>query len=291
MSAWVSDFLRREQLPATYRATIDNALVPLAAAIATRIRQSDQLVIVGLCGAQGSGKSTAATALCHLLAQHDLPTTAVSIDDFYLPRAQRLELSKTIHPLLQTRGVPGTHDVELALATIESLADHGATMVPVFDKATDERRPRQQWREVQGPLRAVILEGWCVGAAAQTEEQLAAPINDLERHEDAQGIWRRYVNQALAKRYQSLFGRLSPLVLLAAPSFEVVHSWRGEQEHKLRARLAADGGDASRVMSDAQIARFISHYERITRHILTEMPNWAAHVISLDAERRAQFLR
>lgn len=291
MRDWIAGFLARERLPEDYRHTIDVALVPLADAITRRARLSDHLVLVGLCGAQGSGKSTAAAAVCELLAQAGLPALALSIDDFYLPRAERLALARDVHPLLATRGVPGTHDVELALATIDSLALEGETRVPAFDKATDDRRPRSQWRVVEGPLRVVILEGWCVGAKPQTAAQLAVPVNALEREEDARGIWRGYVNDALVHRYPALFDRLSPLVLLQAPSFEVVQGWRTEQEHKLRERLAREGGDASRVMSDGQIARFISHYERVTRHILAEMPRRADHLISLSARRTAQWLR
>jgi D-glycerate 3-kinase len=291
MRDWISPFLHAECLPESYRETIDNALLPLGGAIAIRVRHSDQMVIVGLCGAQGSGKSTAAAALCEILLHEDLPAVALSIDDFYLPRAQRAELARAVHPLLLTRGVPGTHDVELAMATIESLADPGVTPLPSFDKATDDRRPRSQWRSAEGPFRVVILEGWCVGARAQSGAELAQPVNALERDEDTQGRWRRHVNDTLATRYTSLFNRLSPLVMLAAPSFEVVHGWRTEQERKLRARLAASGGDASRVLDDAAIARFIRHYERLTRHILAEMPARADHLIALDAERRATWVR
>lgn len=291
MQQWIARYLREQRLPESYAATIDEVLLPLGEKLAARVRLSDSLVVIGMCGAQGSGKSTAAAVLCELLNEQELPALAVSIDDFYLPRAQREELARTVHPLLLTRGVPGTHDVELAQAVIESLAESGTTRVPVFDKATDDRRPRQQWREVEGPLRAVILEGWCVGARPQSDEQLAAPINALERDEDADGRWRAHVNAALQGRYATLFARLSPLVLLRAPSFEVVLRWRTEQEHKLREKLQREGGDATRVMSDAQIARFISHYERITRHILGEMPARADHLIALDASRHAQWMR
>jgi D-glycerate 3-kinase len=291
MQDWISRFLREEKLPEGYRQTIESALLPLGQRLATRIRQSDSLVVIGLCGAQGSGKSTASAVLAELLNREDLPTAAMSIDDFYLPHAERQQLARGVHPLLATRGVPGTHDVELAQAVIESLADEGMTQVPVFDKATDDRRPRAQWRPLEGPLRAVILEGWCVGARPQDAAQLATPVNALERDEDPEGRWRGYVNEALAGRYAALFSRLSPMVLLAAPSFEVVLAWRTEQEHKLRERLAREGGDGSRVMSDGQIARFISHYERITRHILAEMPARADHLIALDADRHAQWLR
>lgn len=291
MRDWIDRYLREEKLPESYRHTIDSALLPLAERLATRIRQSDSLVVIGLCGAQGSGKSTASAVLAETLNRQNLPTAAMSIDDFYLPHGERQQLARRVHPLLATRGVPGTHDVELAQAVIESLADAGATQVPVFDKATDDRRPRALWRGVEGPLRAVILEGWCVGAKPEPAARLATPVNALERDEDGEGRWRGYVNEALEGRYAALFARLSPMVLLAAPSFEVVLAWRTEQEHKLRQRLAREGGDGSRVMSDAQVARFISHYERITRHILEEMPARADHLIALDADRRARWLR
>ncbi len=291
MEAWIEAYLRRERLPDSYRATIVNALVPLAAATALRVRQSDQLVIVGICGSQGSGKSTATGVLCELLRQDGLPAVALSIDDFYLPRAQREELGRVVHPLLRTRGVPGTHDVELAQAVIDSLGGTEPVPLPSFNKAVDDRRPRNQWPVFQGPARVAILEGWCVGAAPQSTAQLAQPVNALEREEDAAGHWRGYVNEQLAGPYRGLFDRLSPLVLLQAPSFAVVYGWRLEQEHKLRQRLATEGADTGGVLSDQAIARFVSHYERLTRHILSEMPHRADHVIALDAQRRAQWLR
>jgi D-glycerate 3-kinase len=291
MQDWIAHFLQRERLPESYRQTIDSALLPLGTAIAQRARLSDHLVVVGLCGAQGSGKSTAAAALCEILERDDLPAVALSIDDFYLPRAERAALARSVHPLLMTRGVPGTHDVELAQAIIDSLAQEEPTLLPSFDKATDERRPRSQWRSVCGPMRVVILEGWCVGARPQTAAALAQSVNTLERDEDADGRWRGYVNEALIARYSALFDRLSPLVLLAAPSFAVVHGWRSEQEHKLRDKLASEGGDTSRVMSDMQIARFISHYQRVTQHILAEMPQRADHLITLDEQRIARWMR
>lgn len=291
MDTWIEAWLQKERLPGSYRATIDNALLPLAGAIAQRVLHSDQLVVVGLCGSQGSGKSTASGVLCELLRLEGLPAVALSIDDFYLPRAQREELARTVHPLLRTRGVPGTHDVELAQAVIDSLASADPVPLPSFDKATDDRRPRNAWPVFQGPARVVILEGWCVGAVPQAASQLVEPVNALERDEDADGRWRRYVNAQLAGPYRALFDRLSPLVLLQAPSFEVVYGWRLEQEHKLRERLLKEGADTGGVLSDAAVSRFVSHYERLTRHILAEMPQRADHVISLDAQRRAQWLR
>jgi len=39
-------------------------------------------------------------------------------------------------------------------------------------------------------------------------------------------------------------------------------------------------------MDDAELARFVQHYERLTRHIIAEMPGRADVVIRLDEARR-----
>jgi D-glycerate 3-kinase len=245
-------------------------------------------LLVGLCGPQGSGKSTLALALKSRLEGLGLSTAVLSLDDLYLTRSERLTLAQRVHPLLQTRGVPGTHDVALGLEVLDALTLDGVTELPSFDKARDDRRPRSQWLQVRGPLHVIVFEGWCVGARPQPEAALAAPVNALERDLDRQGIWRRYVNEALAHEYRTLFDRVSFLVLLKPPSFDVVYGWRLEQEHELRRRTALQGGDLSRVMSDEAVRHFIDHYERLTRHVLEAMPTYADLVIELDRDRTAR---
>jgi D-glycerate 3-kinase len=284
--AWIDEFLSREKLPPRFRALVGSVHAPIAQRIAQAARERGGPLLVGLCGSQGSGKSTMAAVLKALLERHDLPTAVLSIDDLYLTHAERQALGERVHPLFRTRGVPGTHDVPLGLATIDALLHHeGLVAVPSFDKQHDDRRPQADWPQVQAPRRIVILEGWFVGARPQDDAALAAPLNALERDEDGGFRWRRHVNEALAGEYHTLFGRIGLQVLLRAPAFDVVYAWRLEQEHKLRARVTAEGGDLSRVMSDAGVARFIQHYERITRHILDEMPARADIVLELDADR------
>jgi D-glycerate 3-kinase len=281
---WLDALLERERLPASYADFVATVLRPLAARLSHQARQTP--LLMGLCGAQGSGKSTAAAALAQLLREADIPTVVLSIDNFYLTHAQRTHLARTVHPLLQTRGVPGTHDVPLLRSTLTALQAGEQPLLPRFDKAHDDRVPENQWHRPTEPTRVVLLEGWCVGARPEPPQSLATPVNALERDEDTDGRWRGYVNEALTSSYRPLFDRLHPLVLLAAPSFDVVYHWRLEQEHKLRDRLHREGGGDARVMDDAQVARFIAHYERVTRHILVEMPNRADVVIALDAQRR-----
>jgi len=281
----IAAFLAVHGLPASARLAAEQIHAPLADWLASRQAGLGRTLLAGLCGAQGSGKSTAALVIRHLLEARGLRVAVLSIDDLYLTHDERLALGQTIHPLLATRGPPGTHDVALGEAVLGRLSQAGATALPSFDKAVDDRRPRQDWPVFEGPADIVLFEGWCVGARRQPAAALIEPINALERDEDPDGVWRRYANDALA-RYQPLFGRLDRLVLLAAPSFAVVERWRGEQEAALRD--AAPAG--SRVMTSAQVARFIQHYERLTRAILEEMPARADALVELGEARELKRL-
>jgi D-glycerate 3-kinase len=243
-------------------------------------------LVVGLCGAQGSGKSTIAKFLTLALEDADKRVAVLSLDDLYLTREQRQNLAAHVHPLFATRGVPGTHDVALGLKVLDGLArraPESATLIPRFDKAADTRALPAPEDMVVGAADVVLFEGWCVGAVPQSDAELAEPVNALERTRDPDGIWRRHVNDALAGPYRDLFGRIGCLVLIEAPGFERVLAWRTEQEAKLRARV---GTSATRVMSDAEVAVFVQHYERLTRHILAEMPGRCNVRIALDADRR-----
>jgi D-glycerate 3-kinase len=236
-------------------------------------------LLIGLAGAQGAGKTTVAHALAAALGEAGRKSAALSLDDFYLSRAERRERAAQRHPLFVTRGVPGTHDVAAACAALAAAKAGDGFLAPRFDKALDERRPRAQWRQVAGGLDALIFEGWCLGARPQPEDDLAEPINMLERAFDRDGRWRRAVNCALGGEYQSLFGLLDRLIFLRAPDFAVVERWRAEQE-----RCAAP--HASAVMTPEEISFFIQYFERITRFMLTELPERADLTLWLDERRR-----
>lgn len=271
-------FLAAEGLPASFQQTLEHVCEPLAARAVDWRSNFGRPALIGLCGAQGSGKSTVAAATVAFLRRHEVKAVAVSLDDFYLGGEARSWLAKRTHKLLRVRGPPGTHDVALACAVLDHLTRPGLVPIPAFDKATDERRPKHAWPEVEGPVDVVILEGWCVGARPEPAERLTAPVNGLERDLDPTRAWRGYVNRQLGGAYQALFARLDRLVLLQAPGFEVVRGWRTEQEAKLRARTGAG-------MTDAEVGRFIQHYERLTRWMLEEMPARADWVVPLDARR------
>lgn len=233
----------------------------------------------GIAGLQGSGKSTLAAQLAALAARRGRHVVALSIDDFYLDRPERERLAREVHPLLATRGPPGTHDVALACATLDALRAGAAVALPRFDKIGDRRLPPAQWPG-SGRADLVLLEGWCLCVPPQAPEALATPVNDLERAEDADGTWRHYCNAALVTDYPPLWRRIDRLLFLQPPGFDMVPPWRWQQECALQ---AANPG--RKAMDRTQVERFVQHYERISRQALATLPAVADRVVKLDANR------
>lgn len=283
----IDEFIQSEQLPESYANDARQFFLPLLDDIVAAIRASEKRpFVVGINGAQGTGKSTLANLLSTLIEKDGFRVANLSIDDFYYSKARRLELAASIHPLLSSRGVPGTHDVQLALQLMQQLGSAGpddSILLPGFDKAADDCLEPQSCKQLRGPIDLIILEGWFVGVTPQAESELDSAVNELERTEDGDGRWRSYVNAALAADYQTLFAKLDMLVMLAAPGFEQVLEWRSLQEEKLRRRAASD---ANGLMDEKAIERFIAHFERLTRHCLSSLPASADRVFRLDAQHR-----
>jgi D-glycerate 3-kinase len=226
--------------------------------------------LVGLAGGQGAGKSTLGRLIESACAQVGLRACVLALDDFYRTRAERRALAESIHPLLETRGPPGTHDMRRCAEAMEALQRGVEVELPVFDKGLDDRVGT---RQETGPFDLIVLEGWCVGARAASVEALEMASNPLEARADAEGIWRRFVNRALVEQYEPVWGRLDRLVYLRVPTLDAVKRWRLEQERMRPLPLR---------MSSAQVDRFVQHYERITRAMFDSLPGFADWVIVLD---------
>jgi D-glycerate 3-kinase len=241
---------------------ISPALIDVVCDLATARDAPGRPPLIGICGPQGSGKTTLARA-----AAGRLGGAAFSLDDVYLTRADRAAMARAVHPLFAVRGPPGTHDLDLADSAVAALRAAGPeteTPLPAFDKLADDRRPAVDWPTFRGRPRAILIEGWCLGATRQTPESLVRPVNALEREDDPDAVWRSVADKALAGRYQTFFGGFDAIIMLAAPSFDAVLDWRCEQEAGLLG-LAPDALPPARRL---ELARFIQHFERITRHML-----------------------
>jgi D-glycerate 3-kinase len=237
--------------------------------------QANAPLRVGLGGGQGIGKSTLSRVIVDASAFFGLTVVAISIDDFYLTRSERLALAREVHPLLATRGPPGTHDVALCESVLRDLGRSDAVVIPVFDKGIDDRS--SDTRMGTGPADVVLLEGWCVGARAQPERSVMPAINALEAQEDPHGHWRLFVNDALESRYAKLFALLDSMIFLRVPSLGAVRRWRFEQEGERAPEQR---------LSALEIERFVAHYERLTLWMLQDLPPRADVLVDLDEAHR-----
>ncbi|AGP82089.1 kinase-like protein [Alteromonas mediterranea MED64] len=279
----IHGFLTTHQLPSSYAETAQKWFTPLCEQLLKHQEGATKPFIVGINGSQGSGKSTLTSFIEYYLSSvHGKQVVSLSIDDFYFDQSQRNALAIKVHPLLATRGVPGTHNIPLALDTLRNLDSGSRTLLPRFDKATDNPFPTEQWPVIASSPDFIILEGWCVGATPQSQSELKPPINHLEEVEDPLGIWRSFVNTELAGDYQTLFAKIDYRIMLKAPSFDCVYQWRLEQEHKLAKKAAKN---STGVMSDEEVANFVQHYQRITEHALRQLPKESDTVFYLDETR------
>ncbi|RMF19204.1 MAG: kinase [Gammaproteobacteria bacterium] len=286
MTDWQQTFIDQHDLPHDYRLTAEIWFVPVLDRV-LQARPAGRPLMVGIQGCQGSGKSTLAAWMQAALHARGLRVAVMSLDDFYLSRKARRALAERIHPLLQTRGVPGTHDTHLLADVLGRLRSGDCPVtLPRFDKATDNPRPEHDWPVLKEPADVVILEGWCWGIPPEPEAGLTDPVNALEVQEDPDGRWRQWVNARLASDYAPLYALMDKLWVLRAPGFGCVARWRTEQESRLRETLLARGESVSGVMTPEQIERFVAHYERLTRHGLKVLPDMADVVWQLDDARR-----
>lgn len=239
----------------------------------TRAANPERPALIGIGGAQGSGKSyqCRAYAVAHPSVAH------FSLDDVYLTRDEREALAREVHPLCITRGPPGTHDLDLADQTIAALeqADAAArTPLPRFDKARDDRAAENTWPRFVGRPDAILFDGWCVGALAPPSDP--HPLNAIEAG-DADGLWRAHTRDLLATDYADFFAAFDALIYLRAPSWEIVRRWRGQQEEETQGR-------ALTAQENLALDRFVMHYERITRAMLAG-DHSAGWIVHLDEER------
>lgn len=265
-------------------------IVSTLAAYLNELSKENQPLKVCLSGGQGSGKTSLSEFLqIALNSYNNKKCVGFSIDDIYKTYKERLRMSEEIHPLCKVRGVPGTHDVDLGLNTISQLVnatEETRTPIPIFSKPNDERVPKENWNIYKGRPDIILFDAWCGGVPPERKDSWDGPINSLEESEDPNGIWWKWSNDALRGSYQELFSLFDILIMIKVPDIQTVFDSRWLQEQTLSKNLAGTKKEY-KIMSRKEVDRFVMHYERLTLHILKEVPEIADIVIKRD--RNFQF--
>ena len=251
-------------------------------------KTKNRSLLISLSGSQGSGKSTITQILKIILhSNFNLNVVCFSIDDFYKTVPERKKMSKLIHPLFLTRGVPGTHDCKMLHSVIRNLLkkrNFKVVKIPKFDKSTDDRLNVRYWQQIRKKPDIIIFEGWCVGAKPQQYKELKEPLNILEKAEDTKLTWRKKVNNELKTNYKKIYNLLDKKIYLKVPNFKYVLKWRLLQEKKLRLK------SKKKTMTNKQIKRFIMFYERLTKNMTKEYKKNDT-VIFIDKSHKIKSIR
>jgi len=265
---------------------IKSFLIPLCFWISKKADKK-RPYFVGLAGGQGTGKTTISSLIKIILIKYfKLKVFRISIDDFYKTRKERLSLSNRIHPMLLTRGVPGTHDIKMMLNFFRKVKSKKfkKLKLPTFNKAIDDRFKKKHWYSLNDKPDVIIFEGWCVGAKSEKNNTLKKTINSMEKVEDQKQIWRKYVNQQLKSKYKNLYSQLNCLIYLKAKNFNLLQKWRLKQERKLW--LNSKRKSNLRIMSKGDVINFMQTYQRITQNMFKNMPKYASIILNLNSNHQ-----
>ena len=242
---------------------------------------------VGLAGGQGTGKTTTSSLIKIILSKYfKLDVFRISIDDFYKTRKERISLSKRIHPMLMTRGVPGTHDINMMLNFFKKSKSKKfkRLKLPIFNKAIDDRLSKKHWYDLKKKPDVIIFEGWCVGAKSEKNNTLKKTINSMEKTKDQKQIWRKYVNDQLKSKYKKLYSQLNCLIYLKAKDFSLLQKWRLKQERKLWVKSKKNLN--TKIMSKDNVLTFMQTYQRVTQNMFKYTPKYASVIINLNSNHQ-----
>ena len=245
-----------------------------------------------LTGGQGSGKTTMSEFIQLVLNEFcNKRTVGFSIDDLYKTQEERKKLADEIHPLCEVRGMPGTHDMSLGFDLLESLSkanNSSKTAIPAFNKPLDKHYPKNEWKVFRGKPDFIFFDAWCGGVKPISEDNWDPPVNKLEEEMDPKGAWSKWSNQELSGDYQKFFSLIDLLILIRVPSMEHVFQSRWLQEQTLE-KNTSNPEMLDKIMTQEEVYRFVMHYERLTRHILEDMPNYCDILIDRDESFNFRF--
>ncbi|KAI9203585.1 uncharacterized protein BJ171DRAFT_582729 [Polychytrium aggregatum] len=260
-----------------------------------RFRQTHpgQPFVVAVSAPQGSGKTTLTRSLESELSSLKLGVVSFSVDDFYLTFAEQNAVAQqplasgSPNALLQYRGNPGTHDVELGsrlfAALTASHAEHlGDTAaqrtvsIPIYDKALNQGRGDRLspglWRTAKPPFDIILFEGWCLGFRALSDavlvERYSAVIaGDAESVDPVSGTsmvntrrcrleWLQDINARLRQFEDQWYPFFECFVHIIPDSISHVYRWRIQQENSMRQQL----GQPDAGLTDDQVRDFVDRF-------------------------------
>lgn len=234
--------------------------------------------VLGFSCPQGGGKTTMTTFLETLLRTMGKKVQIASLDDFYVTNAEqrKIALKYSDNRLMQYRGMPGTHDLDLLNYTLDCIrqGQHDVS-IPKYDKTAyagrGDRAPETAWKHISETTDVFLLEGWCLGFEPVSNDKLIDP--DLT-----------VVNDALHD-FTSVYSRLDGLFLIEISNMDWVYEWRLQAEHATRA--------AGRpCLTDDQVTdfvdRFMPAYKQYSQQLYKRptpvVPNHELH-IEIDQDR------
>ncbi len=269
---WQYQFLQNHELKSSYLEQAEQ----ISGAIEHKFTDNNPQFI-GICGGQGTGKTTLSAYLKAKWQSSGKKVVSISLDDYYMSKAERDELGAAVHPLFTERGLPGTHNIAQAIADFHKLQQGNPVIIPRFNKACDDLYAKVEWQFIETPVDIIIIEGWCIGVSAQHLDELQLPVNQFEFEQDPNGHFRQRVNHYLAADYQDFFAFITTLVYLDMGDFSRVERWRQQQEKSLIRRVGQG-------MSEVEVTAFIQKFERLTMHCQRTLTSRADVYIKLTSD-------
>ncbi len=219
-------------------------------------------LVISISGPQGSGKSYLSLKLLQYLTRTypKLKSITISTDDLYLKHRDQKLLTEE-HPgtkLLNGRGLPGTHDVELGYKLISKIVNREfGFKIPTYNKAAfngeGDRNDESLWLDIERPVDILIIEGW---------------FNGFLPYENSDEIETKYEESTLLKnfpiddiheinsfldQYVKIWEFFDVDIFFDTDDINNVYEWRLQQEHEL-IKLRGTG------MTDEQVKAFITRY-------------------------------
>ncbi|GME81149.1 unnamed protein product [Ambrosiozyma monospora] len=234
-----------------------------------RAKSPAKPLIIGIEGPQGSGKTWLATHLKEQLSKlfPSLNFINFSMDDFYLTFQEQCIVNEKNkgNMLLQGRGLPGTHDLDLLKeCLLEIQSGENSVEIPVYDKSLNsgkgDRLPHKDWIRIEKDKKVdvLIFEGWFNGyRAIGNTTKLIERWHEIQRQQSPKfdSLTESHIVKLDKdlKKYEEIWKFFDCFIYLTTPRLDNVYTWRLQQEHDLISKKGSG-------MTDKEVELFVDRY-------------------------------